>query len=162
STVSSTLGSSTYTGAKRRSSAGSRSMYWRYSSCGGAPVPRSPPRARAGLLLFLAAIEPPAAPAPPPPGTPADESPPPPPPPAPSASRALPARRPPENPPRKAGPAPSAPRARASQPPILRVLRPAADHDLLGEPLGDGRLADARLADDHRVVLGAAVEDLHD
>ena len=34
--------------------------------------------------------------------------------------------------------------------------------DLLGEALDDRRLADARLADEHRVVLGAAAEDLHD
>ena len=34
--------------------------------------------------------------------------------------------------------------------------------DLLGEALDDRRLADARLADQHRVVLGAAAEDLHD
>ena len=32
----------------------------------------------------------------------------------------------------------------------------------LGEGLGDGGLADAGLADDHGVVLGAAVEDLED
>ena len=34
--------------------------------------------------------------------------------------------------------------------------------DLLGEALDDRRLADARLADEHRVVLGAPAEDLHD
>ena len=34
--------------------------------------------------------------------------------------------------------------------------------DPLGEALDDGRLADAGLADEHRVVLGAAGEDLHD
>ena len=34
-------------------------------------------------------------------------------------------------------------------------------HDLLGEALDDRGLADARLADEHRVVLGAAAEDLH-
>ena len=34
--------------------------------------------------------------------------------------------------------------------------------DPLGEPLGDGRLADARLADEHGVVLGAPGEDAHD
>ena len=33
--------------------------------------------------------------------------------------------------------------------------------DPLGEALDDGGLADARLADEHRVVLGAAAEDLH-
>ena len=34
--------------------------------------------------------------------------------------------------------------------------------DHLGESLDDGRLADARLADQHRVVLGPPGEDLHD
>jgi hypothetical protein len=34
-------------------------------------------------------------------------------------------------------------------------------HDLLGEALDDRGLADAGLADEHRVVLGAAAEDLH-
>ena len=34
--------------------------------------------------------------------------------------------------------------------------------DLLGEPFDDRGLADARLADEHRVVLGATAEDLHD
>ena len=34
--------------------------------------------------------------------------------------------------------------------------------DLLGEALDDRGLADARLADEHRVVLGAPAEDLHD
>ena len=34
--------------------------------------------------------------------------------------------------------------------------------DALGEALDDRGLADARLADEHRVVLGAAAEDLHD
>ena len=34
--------------------------------------------------------------------------------------------------------------------------------NLLGQPFDDGRFADARLADQHRVVLGAAAEDLLD
>jgi hypothetical protein len=33
--------------------------------------------------------------------------------------------------------------------------------DLLGQALDDRGLADAGLADEHRVVLGAAAEDLH-
>ena len=37
----------------------------------------------------------------------------------------------------------------------------AAD-DPLGQPLDDRGLADARLADQHRVVLGSAAEDLDD
>ena len=35
-------------------------------------------------------------------------------------------------------------------------------HDALGQALDDGRLADAGLADEHRVVLGAARQHLHD
>jgi hypothetical protein len=34
-------------------------------------------------------------------------------------------------------------------------------HDALGEALDDGRLADARLSDQHRVVLGAPAQHLH-
>ena len=37
-----------------------------------------------------------------------------------------------------------------------------AAHDALGQPLGDGGLADARLADQGRVVLGLAAQDLDD
>ena len=43
----------------------------------------------------------------------------------------------------------------------LQVLRHVAGDDLLRQALDDRRLADAGLADDHRVVLGAPVEDLH-
>ena len=45
---------------------------------------------------------------------------------------------------------------------VLQALRHVAAHDALGEPLDDGRLADARLADEHRVVLGPRGEDLDD
>src|SRR3954447_10063170 len=44
----------------------------------------------------------------------------------------------------------------------LEDLRYVGVGDPLGEALDDGRLADARLADQHRVVLGAPREDLHD
>src|SRR5712691_3605208 len=40
-------------------------------------------------------------------------------------------------------------------------LGDVAEHDLLGETLGDRGLADARLADQRRIVLGPAREDLH-
>ena len=43
----------------------------------------------------------------------------------------------------------------------LEVLRHVAGHDALGQRLGDRGLADAGLADDHRVVLRAPVENLH-
>ena len=43
---------------------------------------------------------------------------------------------------------------------VLEPLGHVAAHDALGQPLDDRRLADAGLADQHRVVLGAAREDL--
>ena len=44
---------------------------------------------------------------------------------------------------------------------VQRLGHVVAD-DVLGEALDDGGLADAGLADQHRVVLGAAAEHLHD
>ncbi len=38
---------------------------------------------------------------------------------------------------------------------VLEPLRHVAADDALGQALDDGRLADARLADQHRIVLGA-------
>ena len=43
---------------------------------------------------------------------------------------------------------------------VLQALRNVALHHALRQALGDGRLANARLADQHRVVLGAARQDL--
>ena len=64
-TVSSTDGSPTSTCWKRRSSAGSFSMRWRYSSSVVAPTIRSSPRASIGLIMLPASIAPsPVAPAP--------------------------------------------------------------------------------------------------
>ena len=62
--VSSTLGSPTSTGWKRRSSAASFSMCLRYSSSVVAPTTCSSPRASAGFSMLLASIAPSAAPAP--------------------------------------------------------------------------------------------------
>ena len=62
--VSSTLGSSTSTGWKRRSSAASFSMYLRYSVSVVAPIMCSSPRASIGLSMLPASIAPSAAPAP--------------------------------------------------------------------------------------------------
>ena len=62
--VSSTDGSSMSTGWKRRSSAASFSMLRRYSSMVVAPMTRISPRASAGFSMFDASIEPSAAPAP--------------------------------------------------------------------------------------------------
>ena len=64
STVSSTEGGSTITVWKRRSSAPSFSMYFRYSFSVEAPTHWSSPRASAGLSMFEASIAPSAAPAP--------------------------------------------------------------------------------------------------
>ena len=61
--VSSTDGSSTRTGEKRRASAPSRSIL-RNSASVVAPMTRSSPRARSGLSMFAASIAPSAAPAP--------------------------------------------------------------------------------------------------
>src|SRR5215212_4216208 len=63
-TVSSTVGSSTSTGWKRRSSAGSFSTCLRYSSSVVAPTTWSSPRASAGLSMFEAFTAPSAPPAP--------------------------------------------------------------------------------------------------
>ena len=45
---------------------------------------------------------------------------------------------------------------------VLEALGHVAADDALGEPLDDGRLADAGLADEDRVVLGPARQDLDD
>ena len=45
---------------------------------------------------------------------------------------------------------------------VQQDVRHVAGHDPVGEPLGDGGLADARLADEGRVVLRLATEDLDD
>ena len=63
--VSSTVGSATSTCWNRRSSAGSFSMYSRYSSSVVAPTMRSSPRASIGLSMLPASMAPsPVAPAP--------------------------------------------------------------------------------------------------
>jgi hypothetical protein len=49
----------------------------------------------------------------------------------------------------------------ADDPLVLERLGHVAGDDALREPLDDGGLADAGLADEHRVVLGAAAEHLH-
>ena len=45
---------------------------------------------------------------------------------------------------------------------VAKSLGHVAAHDALRQPLDDRRLADARLADQHRVVLGAPAEHLDD
>ena len=66
------------------------------------------------------------------------------------------------NSPRYFAPATSAPMSSADEPLVLERLGHVAAHDALRDPLDDGRLADARLADEHGVVLRAAREHLHD
>ncbi len=66
------------------------------------------------------------------------------------------------NSPRYFEPATSAARSSAVDLLALEDLRHLVRGDALGEALDDGGLADARLADQHRVVLLAAREDLHD
>ncbi len=66
------------------------------------------------------------------------------------------------NSPRNLAPAMSAPRSSDDDALVLERLGHVAAHDALGEALGDGRLADAGLADQDRVVLGPAAEDLDD
>ncbi len=66
------------------------------------------------------------------------------------------------NSPRNLVPATKAPMSRAIDLAVLEALGDVARDDPLGQPLDDGRLADARLADQDRVVLGPPREDLDD
>ena len=157
--VSSTVGSPTRTGWKRRSSAASFSMCLRYSSSVVAPMVCSSPRASIGLSMLEASIAPSAAPAP----TTVCSS---------SMNRMI-------------CPADVGDLLEHGLQPLLElaavlragderahverddalVLQPlghvAAD-DALRQPLDDGGLADAGLADEDRVVLGAARQHLDD
>ena len=157
--VSSTEGSPTNTGWKRRSSAASFSMCLRYSSSVVAPIRRSSPRASIGLIMLPASIAPSAAPAP----TMVCSS-------SmkvmtsPSASviSFSTAFRRSSNSPRYFAPATIAPRSSATTPLVAQALGHVALDDAVGEALDDGRLADAGLADEHRVVLRAPRQDLDD
>src|SRR5262249_12181762 len=46
------------------------------------------------------------------------------------------------------------------EPLVVEAVGDVAFDDAACEPLRDGRLADTRLADEHRIVLGAARQDL--
>ncbi len=61
-----------------------------------------------------------------------------------------------------AGPGDQRPEVQGVELLALDRLGNVVGDDLLGQPLDDGRLADAGLADEHRVVLGAARQHLHD
>ena len=144
-------------GWKRRSSAGSFSMFLRYSSSVVAPMHCSSPRASAGLSMLLASIAPSAAPAP---TTVCSSS---------RNSTIWPLRLAdlvhdalqallelaPE-----LGAGHQRAHVQRQQAPPAQVLRHVALGDLEGQPLGDGRLADAGVADQHRVVLGAPGQNL--
>ncbi len=157
--MSSTDGSPTSTGWKRRSSAASFSMCLRYSSSVVAPTARSSPRASIGLSRLAASTAPSAAPAP----TIVCSS---------SMNRTIvppaslislrTAFRRSSNSPRYFEPASSAPMSSAMTRRSRSDSGTSPDDDALGEALDDRGLADAGLADQHRVVLRAAAEDLDD
>ncbi len=157
--MSSTVGSPTYTGWNRRSRAASFSMYLRYSSSVVAPMHRSSPRASAGLSRLAASLPPSAAPAP----TTVCSS---------SMNRMI-------APLRvlhfaehgleplfelaaelRAGD--QGAHVQGDDPLVLQALRHVALDDPQRQPFGDRRLADARLADQHGVVLGAPRKHLDD
>ena len=156
--VSSTLGSPTLTGWKRRSSAASFSMM-RYSSSVVAPIMRSSPRASIGLRMLPASAAPSALPAP----TMVCSS---------STNvmiwpseawislRTAFSRS--SNSPRYFAPATIAVRSSWTSFLSASSVGHVALDDAAGQPLGDGGLADAGLADQHRVVLGAADQHLDD
>ena len=143
---------------KRRSRAPSFSMYLRYSSSVVAPMHWISPRARAGLSTLEASIAPSAPPAP----TSVCSS---------SMNRMMfLARRTSfmtalmrsSNWPRYLVPATIMARSSTTMRLVAEQLGDVAVDDQLGQALDDGGLADAGLAEQHRVVLGAAAEDLDD
>ena len=154
--VSSTDGSSTKTGWKRRASAASFSMFLRYSSSVVAPMQCSSPRASAGLSMLEASIAPSALPAP----TsvcsssmnritsPAAAT---------SCSTAF-SRS--SNSPRYFAPASSAPRSSERRRRFFSVSGTSPLTMRCAKPLDDGGLADAGFADQDRIVLGPAREHL--
>ena len=132
-------------------------MYLRYSSSVVAPTQCSSPRASAGLSMLPASIEPSALPAP----TMVCSS---------SMNRMTwpscfdrslsTAFSRSSNSPRNLAPAISAPMSSASMRLPLQALRHFAVDDALRQALDDRGLADAGLADQHRVVLGAPLQHL--
>ena len=155
--VSSTLGSLTKTGWKRRARAASFSTCLRYSSSVVAPTQCSSPRASAGFKRFDASMAPSALPAPtsvcissmkrmtPPAAEVTSDST--------AFSRS-------SNSPRYFAPAISAPMSSAISCLSFSAFGHVAVDDAQRQAFGDGGLADAGLADQHRVVLGAARQHL--
>ena len=155
--MSSTVGSLTKTGWKRRASAASFSTCFLYSSSVVAPTQCSSPRASAGLSRLEASIAPSALPAP----TsvcissmnrmmpPSDD--------VTSCSTAL-SRS--SNSPRYFAPAIKRAHVERQELLVLQALGHVAVDDALREAFDDRGLADAGLADQHRIVLGAARQHL--
>ena len=157
--MSSTDGSPTRTGWKRRSSAGSFSMCLRYSPSVVAPMARSSPRARAGLSMLPGVHRPLG-------GARADE-------------RVELVDEEDDLPVRLLDLLEDGLEALLELAAVLRAgdhraeverddalvlqrLGDVARDDAAGEPLDDGGLADARVADEDRVVLRPPRQDLHD
>src|SRR4051794_25516989 len=155
--VSSTEGSPTRTGWKRRSRAASFSTFLRYSSTVVAPTTCSSPRAKAGLSMLEASIEPSEAPAP----TTVCSS---------SMNRICPSGfslassmtclRRSSNCPRYWVAGDQSREVECQDPPARQGLGHLVVDDALGEALDDGRLAHPGVADEDEVVLGAPGEDL--
>ena len=156
--VSSTDGSATKTGWKRRASAASFSMCFRYSSKVVAPTQCSSPRASAGFNILEASIAPSALPAPTrvcsssmkttisPPA---------------AAISCRTAFKRSSNSPRNFAPATMAARSSGQEPLVLQGLGHVAIDDSLGQAFDDRGLADAGLADQHRIVLGPTGQHLN-
>ena len=155
--VSSTVGSLTNTGWKRRASAASFSTYLRYSSSVVAPTQCSSPRASAGLSRLDASIAPSALPAP----TSVCIS---------SMNRMiLPLARgdfvqhrlqPLLELAAELGAGDQRAHVERHQLLVAQAFRHVAIDDAQRQAFGDGGLADAGLADQHRIVLGAARQHL--
>ncbi len=156
--VSSTVGSPIITGWNRRSSAASFSMCFRYSSSVVAPTVCSSPRASIGLSMLDASIAPSAAPAP---TTVCSSSmnritwP------AASATSFSTAFRRSSNSPLVLRAGNERTHVEGDDPLVLEAFRHVLPNDALCQPLDDGGLADAGLADEHRVVLGAPGQHLN-
>ena len=155
--ASSTDGSSTMTGWKRRSRAASFSMCLRYSSSVVAPIMCSSPRASIGLSMLPASMAPSAAPAP---TTVCSSS---------TNSRMRPsaaltslstALQPLLELAAVLGAGHQGAHVQGEDGPVPQALGHVAAGDALGQALDDGGLADAGIADQHRVVLGLAGQDL--
>ena len=156
--VCSSVGSSTMTGWKRRSRAASRSMYLRYSSSVVAPMHCSSPRDSGGFRMLAASIAPSAAPAP----TSVWSS---------SMKRTASLRvaqllddllEPLLELAAVLGAGDERADVERQDALVEQRLGHVAGDDPVGQALGDGGLADARLADQGRVVLRPARQDLDD